>query len=115
MRDGYDIETQAVDMLACAICHHVREEECELTMRQIAVLLTVRHNPDAVGSIAQSLKVSDAAVSRAIDALQKHGLVRRDRLPESRIKVTVSITPQGRALVGRLLEGVPEQHLTLVA
>jgi DNA-binding MarR family transcriptional regulator len=108
MREGYDIETRAVDMLASAICHHVREEECELTMRQIAVLLTVRYHPDSVSSIAQSLKVSDAATSRAIDALQKHQLVRRDRLPESRCKVTVSITPKGRALVGRLLEGVPE-------
>lgn len=108
MRDGYEIETQAVDMLAHAICHHVREEECELTMRQIAVLLTVRHSSDAVCSIAQSLKVSDAAASRAIDALQKHQLVRRDRLQERRNRVTVSITPKGQALVGRLLQGVPE-------
>lgn len=108
MRDGYDIETRAVDMLASAICHHVREEECELTMRQIAVLLTVRYHPDAVCSIAQSLKVSDAAASRAIDALQRHQLVRRDRLQESRNRVTVSITPKGHALVGRLLQGVPE-------
>ncbi|MFZ3481663.1 MarR family transcriptional regulator [Sphingomonas sp. 3-13AW] len=108
MRDGYEIETQAVDMLAFAICHHVREEECELTMRQTAVLLTVRNKPDAVCSIAQSLKVSDAAASRAIDALQKHGLVRRARLPESRNRVTVSITPKGQALVGRLLQGVPD-------
>jgi DNA-binding MarR family transcriptional regulator len=108
MRDGYDIETRTVDMLASAICHHVREEECELTMRQIAILLTVRYDPDAVGSIAQSLKVSDAAVSRAIDVLQKHQLVRRNRLPENRNRVIVSITPKGQALVGRLLEGVPE-------
>lgn len=108
MRDGYDIETRAVDMLASAICHHVREEDCELTMRQTAVLLTVRHHPDAVCSIAKSLNVSDAAASRAIDALQKNQLVRRDRPVENRNRVIVSITPKGNALVGRLLEGVPE-------
>jgi DNA-binding MarR family transcriptional regulator len=108
MRDGFDAETRTVDLLALAICHHVREEECELTMRQIAVLLTVRHHADAVCSIAQSLKVSDAAASRAIDALQKHHLVRRDRLPESRHRVTVTITPRGLALVGRMLEGMSE-------
>jgi DNA-binding MarR family transcriptional regulator len=108
MRDGYDIETRAVDMLASAICHHVREEECELTMRQTAVLLTVRYHPDAVCSIAKSLKVSDAAASRAIDVLQKHQLVKRARLQENRNRVIVSITPRGQALVGRLLEGVPE-------
>ena len=108
LRDGYDLETRTVDMLASAICHHVREEECELTMRQIAVLFTVRHHPNSVCAIAQSLRVSDAAASRAIDALQKHQLARRDRLPESRQRVTVSITPRGVAMVGRLLTGIPE-------
>lgn len=111
MRDGYDIETRVIDMLAAAICHHVREEECELTTRQIAILLTVRYSPDAVCSIAKSLNVSDAAASRAIDVLQKHQLVRRTRLEENRNRVSVSITPRGQALVGRLLEGVPEMNV----
>ncbi len=105
MGDDYDTETRAVDMLAMAICHHVREEECELTMRQIAILLHVRHDANGIGSVGQALRISDAAVSRAVDVLQRHQLVRRARVGQ---RVTVGITPRGIAMVGRLLPGMTE-------
>ena len=73
-----------------------------LTLRQLAVLHVVQANPgQSVAPIAETLSIQKPAVTRAIDALEAQGLVRRARSPSDRREIAVSITIEGRDLLNR--------------
>ena len=54
-----------------------------------------------VGDLAQDAAVRPSTASRILDALERRGLVRRDRGEDDRRAVTVALTPEGRSILHR--------------
>lgn len=79
-----------------------------------------RLGPDLRQSdLAESLDISQPSLVRTLDQLQAAGLVARTPHPDDKRSNSIALTPEGRALVGRieaaldalrieLLDGVPE-------
>ena len=76
----------------------------DLTLRQLAVLLTVyqANEPQTVRGLAAHLEVNKPAITRALDLLGKHGLVRRDWDPADLRSVRTQRTSNGTAMMKRL-------------
>lgn len=88
---------QALAMWRGAIIESVRRDTPDLSARQMAILLTVYLNagPHTVRGLAGQLNISKPAVSRALDTLGGHGLVRRKRDEADRRNVLIQRTVKG--------------------
>lgn len=73
------------------------------------IILSRCWQPIRMVEIAQSLKVSTAAVTGLVDALERDGLVkRRNGMEGDRRAVSVSLTESGRAKVRAMMEEAQE-------
>lgn len=78
-----------------------------LTPTQFGVLEALLHLGDLCqGQLGAKLLTSGGNLTLVVDHLEARGLVERRREPEDRRKVTVRLTPTGRALIERIM---PEQ------
>jgi len=78
----------------------------ELTESQFGVLETLYHlGSMCQNQIAAKILKSSGNLTMVIDNLEKHGLVRRTRDLEDRRKVQVSLTDEGRQLIGQVFPG----------
>jgi DNA-binding MarR family transcriptional regulator len=95
-----------VSLLRETIVALVRDEDTDLTARQLAVLLTCYTVPGehTVRSLAAHLDVSKPAVTRALDRLSEFALVRRQPDERDRRSVLVQQTARGAAYLRRLRE-----------
>ncbi|MEM9809992.1 MAG: MarR family transcriptional regulator [Pseudomonadota bacterium] len=86
----------------------VRDDQPDLSMRQWALLLTVylTPGPHTVRRLSEDLEVPKPAISRALDALSIHGLVRRARDPSDKRVVLVQKTTDGSMFVDRFAAAV---------
>jgi MarR family transcriptional regulator, 2-MHQ and catechol-resistance regulon repressor len=83
----------------------------ELTVSQCGVLETLHHlGAMCQGEVSGKLLKSSGNVTLVLDNLEKRGLVRRDRDPEDRRMVTISLTAAGEELIARIF---PE-HVTVI-
>ena len=75
----------------------VRSELPDLTQRQLAILLHVYlvPPPHTVRGLAQTLKVTKPAITRALDTLGRLGLLKRRRDEDDRRNVLVQRTVKG--------------------
>lgn len=75
----------------------VRSDAPDLTQRQFAILLHVYlvPPPHTVRGLAQTLKVTKPAITRALDTLGRLGLLKRRRDEEDRRNVLVQRTVKG--------------------
>jgi DNA-binding MarR family transcriptional regulator len=75
----------------------VRSDAPDLSARQMALLLSVymEPGPHTVRALAQALKISKPAVSRALDRLGELGYIRRQRDDFDRRNVLVQRTGTG--------------------
>ncbi len=72
----------------------------DLTISQFGVLETLLHlGPLCQGVLSAKLLRSTGNITLVIDNLEKHGLVERRRETNDRRQVTISLTPQGQALI----------------
>ncbi len=75
----------------------------DLTTSQFGVLETLYHlGPMCQSEIGAKLLRSGGNITLVIDNLEKRGLVRRQREPDDRRKITVSLTQPGEALIQRV-------------
>lgn len=73
------------------------EAEQGVSFLELAVLQRLeRTGPSAPGSLAGEEGVTAAAVAASLTQLEHQGLVRRERDPDDRRRVTVTITSAGR-------------------
>lgn len=86
----------------------VRDEQPDLSMRQWAVLLTVylTPGPHTVRRLSEDLEVPKPAISRALDALSIHGLVKRERDEADKRVVLVRKTTDGSEFIHRFAAAV---------
>ena len=82
----------------------VRENEPDLSPRQITVLLTVylEPPPHTVRGLAEKLGVTKPAITRALDTMGERGLVDRRRDERDRRNVLIQRTVAGALWVEKL-------------
>lgn len=90
-------ELDALDLWRRAIVSSVRLDAPDLTARQMSLLLTVYLTPPphTVRGLADTLKVSKPAITRAIDRLSDMELVRRKVDEQDRRSVLIQRTVRG--------------------
>jgi DNA-binding MarR family transcriptional regulator len=74
-----------------------------IDMKVLVTLAAEHREPPTVKMIAESLKLSDASASRAVDGLVKRKLVVRAEDPDDRRVRRLSLTAAGRRLSHRIL------------
>jgi DNA-binding MarR family transcriptional regulator len=84
--------------------HFVRDGQPDLSVRQMAILLTVylEAPPHTVRGLAGKLAVSKPVITRALDSMGRLDLVARRRDEEDRRNVLVQRTVKGALYVERL-------------
>ncbi len=110
---------RALDLWRGVTVASVRGEQPDLTSRQVAILLTVYLDagPHTVKGLAAQMGIGKPAVTRALDTLSAHGLIRRGRDPRDARNVNVQRTVKGSvwlaefgdAILGRAQDLVPGQ------
>lgn len=77
---------------------------CDLSTRQMAILLKVylENGPHTVKNLSETLGISKAAISRALDALSQLGYIRRKRDAEDLRIVHVQRTVEGSVFLSDL-------------
>ena len=90
-------DLQALDMWRRAIVSSVRIKALDLTARQMALLLTVYLTPPppTVRGLAEALKVSKPAITRAVTRLSELGMMRRKPDEADRRSVLIHRTVKG--------------------
>lgn len=90
----------------------VRLDQPDLSMRQWALLLTVylTPGPHTVRRLSEELRVPKPAISRALDALSIHKLVRRTRDQSDKRIVLVQKTEEGTLFVDAFAAIVEERE-----
>ena len=88
---------QALDIWRGASVETVRTGRPDLTMRQMALLLTVylKPPPHTVRGLAAALDISKPAVVRALDRLEELDFARRQVDPEDGRNVLINRTVKG--------------------
>ena len=82
----------------------VRDDEPDLSARQLTVLITIYLDPQphTVRALAAKLGVTKPVITRALDTMGRHGLVTRKRDPADRRNVLVQRTVDGALFLERL-------------
>jgi len=91
------VQLQSLELWRHALVASVRGDAPDLSARQMALILCVYlgEGPHTVRGLAQALRISKPAVSRALDRLGELGYVRRQRDELDRRNVLVQRTSQG--------------------
>jgi len=93
----------------------VRDNDRDLTDRQMAVLLTVylEPPPHTVRGLAEKLGVTKPEITRALDTMGRIGLLTRHRDEADRRNVLVHRTLEGSLAVERLGDIIVARHRQL--
>jgi len=82
--------------------HQIASEMYEITGAQFAILRAIHNGKQSVSDLASFGHISRPAISRTVESLVNSGLVSRQRNPEDRRQVWLSLTEGGRALLRSL-------------
>lgn len=87
----------ALELWRRAVVESVRRDGPDLSARQLALMLTVYKTdpPHTVRGLAETLRVTKPAITRAVDRLVRLGLVRRRRDEDDRRNVLIQRTVRG--------------------
>jgi DNA-binding MarR family transcriptional regulator len=97
---------------ALRVSTHASERTLGVSAAQLFVLRQLAHEPrQSLGELAERTRTSQGSVSEVVSRLVDRGLVARQRPPEDRRRVELSLTPQGGAVLGRASETVQERLL----
>ena len=104
-----DITTaQALTLWQQASLDLVRDEDPDLSTRQMAILLTIylEAPPHTVRGLATRLAVSKPVITRALDSMGKYNLVTRRRDENDRRNVLIQRTVEGALFIERLADTI---------
>ncbi|MFN7901959.1 MAG: MarR family transcriptional regulator [Holosporales bacterium] len=99
---------EALEIWRLALAESVRDDSPDLTARQMAIMLTcyLVSPPHTVRGLAEGLKISKPAVTRALDRLQDYGFIRRKTDEDDRRSVLVQRTIKGSVYLSEFAEHV---------
>lgn len=97
MGTSLPVQLHSLELWRHALVASVRGDSPDLSARQMALMLSVylSDGPHTVRGLAQALRISKPAVSRALDRLGELGYVRRERDDLDRRNVLVQRTVTG--------------------
>lgn len=103
-------EIQALELFRRAFVTAVRRDAPDLSARQMALLLTVYMTapPHTVRGLAEALKISKPAITRAVDRLGELGLARRKADDADRRSVLIQRTVRGSVYLREYGEVISE-------
>ena len=106
---------EALRLWRTAIVDLVRADRPDLSMRQMAILVTVytAPPPHTVRGLASKLNVTKPAITRALDRMGRSGLLTRRRDQNDRRNVVVQRTLAGALAVERLGDRIVERYKQL--
>jgi DNA-binding MarR family transcriptional regulator len=98
--------SQALKLLHDLNYEMVRDDDRDLSARQITILLTVylETPPHTVRGLAAKLNVTKPVITRALDTMGRMELLQRRRDPADRRNVLVQRTVKGALYVERLAD-----------
>ena len=82
-----------------AVIRGAAAEKYHLTVEQFQVLRRIRKGATSVSALAEASQTSRSAVSKAVDALVRRGLVSRSQDPEDRRNVPLALTDEGQRIM----------------
>jgi DNA-binding MarR family transcriptional regulator len=96
--------TQSLQLWHDVALAQVKDDEPDLSVRQICILLTIylEAPPHTVRDLASKLHVSKPVITRALDSMGKLGIVSRRRDDEDKRNVLVQRTVKGALYLERL-------------
>ena len=99
---------QALKLWQKTNLHLVRDDDPDLSMRQMSILLTVylEAPPHTVRDLAARLNVSKPVITRALDSMGKYDLVARRRDDDDKRNVLIQRTVQGALFIERLADTI---------
>ena len=99
---------QALKLWQRANLHFVRDEDPDLSIRQMTILLTVylEAPPHTVRGLAERMNVSKPVITRALDSMGKQNLISRRRDEDDRRNVLIQRTVEGALFIERLADTV---------
>lgn len=102
---------QCLNLWHNAMLAQVRDDDPDLTTRQMAILLTIYLDPPphTVRGLAAHLDVTKPVITRALDTMGTMGLVARRRDERDRRNVLVQRTVAGAEYLQRLGDLIAEQ------
>lgn len=103
--------SQALSLWHRSMLAQVRDDDPDLTTRQMAILLTVYLDPPphTVRGLAANLGVTKPVITRALDTMGIMGLVARRRDERDRRNVLVQRTVEGAEYLQRLGDLITDQ------
>ncbi len=103
-------QQQSLEIWRDSLVASVRGDAPDLSARQMALLLCVylSEGPHTVRGLAQHLKISKPAVSRALDRLGELSYIRRERDDLDRRNVLIQRTPEGGQFLIAFAEMIQE-------
>jgi len=109
--------THALELWRTAMVSAVRSDEPDLTTRQLAVLMTVTLGapPHTVRGLASALRIAKPAVTRAVDALERHGLAVRMEDEDDARSVLIMRTARGQMYLATLAAAIMQRATDLAA
>lgn len=116
MRDSIQISTgEALRLWHDVHLALVRDDQPDLSARQLAVLLTVylEAPPHTVRGLARKLAVTKPVITRALDTMGKLDLVTRRRDEKDRRNVLIQRTVKGALFIERLADTISGRALNL--
>lgn len=105
--------TQILDLWRGALVETVRRDRPDFSARQMALLLTVYLSapPHTVRGLARILNISKPAITRALDRLGAHDMIRRKPDEADRRSVLVQRTVKGSVYLSEFADMV-QQSMT---
>lgn len=102
--------TQILDLWRGALVETVRRDRPDLSARQMALLLTVYLTPPphTVRGLAATLNISKPAITRALDRLAAHDMIRRKPDEADRRSVLVQRTVKGSVYLSEFADMVQQ-------
>ena len=83
---------------------HAKLKEKGVSVLAWRVLSSVRYHPETVNNLASKVLVNQSTLSKALDRIERDNLIQRERDPEYRSRINVSITDDGIQLIDQLID-----------
>lgn len=97
------MSSESIEQWMDALIGYVRSGECDLSNRQMALLLVIYKTPDphTVRGLAATLRVSKPVITRALNTLSALGYLRRERDDSDRRSIFIARTSTGARFLER--------------